>query len=457
MKLKFPYDTVETEDKEMGMFSRKDMVRLFGPLLVEQLLAVLVGMADVVMVAAVGETAVSGVALVDSISVLVIQVLSAMATGGAVVCAQYIGKKRQDQACRAAGQLVLITAVLSLLIASAAFIGNRHLLRLIFGSVETAVMDNAATYFWFTAMSYPFLALYNSGAALFRSMGNSKVSMKVSLAMNAINVAGNALCVFGLRMGVEGVAIPTLLSRMFAAVVMVLLVRSPKNSIRVDHLSQLIPQPDMIKKILSVGIPSGLENGMFQFGKIALQSLVSTLGTASIAGYAVATNLVTFQYLPGVALGLGLITIVGQCVGAGEPEQAKAYTKKVIAVNYGLLLVICTCMAFFRSQVVGIYNLSPEASDLAQKLLLAHSFGMVLWPLAFALPNTLRAGLDARFTMLVSVFSMWTFRIGLSYVFVMGLHMGVLGIWYAMFADWIFRLFVFVWRFKGFSARVRQV
>ena len=281
--------------------------------------------------------------------------------------------------------------------------------------------------------------------------------MKVSLAMNAINVAGNALCVFGLRMGVEGVAIPTLLSRMFAAVVMVLLVRSPKNSIRVNRLSQLIPQPDMIKKILSVGIPSGLENGMFQFGKIALQSLVSTLGTASIAGYAVATNLVTFQYLPGVALGLGLITIVGQCVGAGEPEQAKAYTKKVIAVNYGLLLVICTCMAFFRSQVVGIYNLSPEASDLAQKLLLVHSFGMVLWPLAFALPNTLRAGLDARFTMLVSVFSMWTFRIGLSYVFVMGLHMGVLGIWYAMFADWIFRLIVFVWRFKGFSTRVRQV
>ena len=327
----------------MGMFSRKDMIRLFGPLLVEQLLAVLVGMADVVMVAAVGETAVSGVALVDSISVLVIQVLSAMATGGAVVCSQYIGKKKPDQACRAAGQLVLITAALSLLIAAVAFIGNRHLLRLIFGSVETAVMDNAQTYFWFTAMSYPFLALYNSGAALFRSMGNSKVSMKVSLAMNAINVAGNALCVFGLHMGVEGVAIPTLVSRMFAAVVMVILVRNPKNSIRVDHLGQMIPQPDMIRKILAVGIPSGLENGMFQFGKIALQSLVSTLGTASIAGYAVATNLVTFQYLPGVALGLGLITIVGQCVGAGEPEQAKFYTRKVIAVNYGLLLVICTC------------------------------------------------------------------------------------------------------------------
>ena len=441
----------------MDMFSRKDLVRLFAPLLVEQLLAVLVGMADVVMVAAVGETAVSGVALVDSISVLIIQVLSAMATGGAVVCSQYIGKKKPEQACQAAGQLVLITAALSLLIAAVAFIGNRHLLRLIFGSVEASVMDNAQTYFWFTAMSYPFLALYNSGAALFRSMGNSKVSMKVSLAMNAINVAGNALCVFGLHMGVEGVAIPTLVSRMFAAVVMVILVRSPKNSIRVYSFRQLVPQLDMIGKILAVGVPSGLENGMFQFGKIALQSLVSTLGTASIAGYAVATNLVTFQYLPGVALGLGLITIVGQCVGAGEPEQAKRYTKKVIAVNYGLLLVICTSISVFRSFVVGIYNLSPEASDLAQKLLLAHSCGMVLWPLSFALPNTLRAGLDAKFTMMVSVFSMWVFRIGLGYVFVKGLHMSVLGIWYAMFVDWIFRLVVFVWRFKGFSARVRQV
>lgn len=441
----------------MGMFSRKDLIHLFGPLLIEQLLAVLVGMADVMMVAAVGETAVSGVALVDSISLLVIQVLSAMATGGAVVCSQYMGRREPQRASQAAGQLVLITAGLSLVIAGIAFIGNRHLLRLIFGSVEQAVMDNAQTYFWFMAMSYPFLALYNSGAALFRSMGNSKVSMKVSLAMNAINVVGNALCVFGLHMGVEGVAIPTLISRMFAAVVIMILVHRPENTIRISSVSQLLPNPDMIRKILTVAVPSGLENGMFQFGKIALQSLVSTLGTASIAGYAVATNLVTFQYLPGNALGLGLITVVGQCVGASEPEQAKSYTKKIIAVNYALLFVICTVMVIFRSPIVGIYNLSPEASGLAQGLLLIHSCGMSIWPLGFALPNALRAGMDAKFTMMVSVFSMWMFRIGLGYVFIKVFHMSVLGIWYAMFIDWIFRVIVFVWRFRGFTDRVRHV
>ena len=439
------------------LFSGNDLKKLIFPLIIEQILAVSVGMVDTMMVSSAGEAATSGVSLVDIINVLIINIFAAVATGGAVVASQYLGQKRKDRACQSADQLILVTGVVALVIMTLSILFRWQILNLIYKGVTEEVMKNAVIYLTISAISYPFLAVYNSCAALFRSMGNSKVSMKVSLAMNAINVAGNALCVFGLHMGVEGVAIPTLVSRMFAAVVMVILVRNPKNSIRVDHLGQMIPQPDMIRNILAVGIPSGLENGMFQFGKIALQSLVSTLGTASIAGYAVATNLVTFQYLPGVALGLGLITIVGQCVGAGEPEQAKFYTRKVIAVNYGLLLVICTCMAVFRSRVVGIYNLSPEASVLAQKLLLAHSCGMVLWPLAFALPNTLRAGLDAKFTMMVSVFSMWVFRIGLGYVFVKGLHMSVLGIWYAMFVDWIFRLVVFVWRFQGFSARVRQV
>ena len=438
-------------------FSNEDLKKLIVPLIIDQFLQAFVGLADSIMVASVGEAAVSGVSLIDTVMVLIINIFTALATGGAVIAGQFIGKQKEAEACKATNQLLLFTVKASVVVMALGYLGRNVILHGIFGKIDADVMYNCNIYLLIVFASIPMIAVYNAGAAIFRSMGNSKVSMKVSLAMNAINVAGNALCVFGLRMGVEGVAIPTLLSRMFAAVVMVLLVRSPKNSIRVNRLSQLIPQPDMIKKILAVGIPSGLENGMFQFGKIALQSLVSTLGTASIAGYAVATNLVTFQYLPGVALGLGLITIVGQCVGAGEPEQAKSYTRKVIAVNYGLLLIICTCMAVFRSRVVGIYNLSPEASVLAQKLLLAHSCGMVLWPLAFALPNTLRAGLDAKFTMMVSVFSMWMFRIGLGYVFVRGLHMSVLGIWYAMFVDWIFRPVVFVWRFKGFTARVRQV
>lgn len=440
------------------MFTKKDLLKLLLPLMVEQLLAVLVGMADVVMVAVVGEAAVSGVSLVDSISVLIIQMLAALATGGSVVCAQYIGRKEPEQACRAAGQLLLVTTLVSAVIGAAAFLGNRHLLLMIFGNVEQDVLENAVIYFWLSALSYPFLAVYNSCAALYRAMGNSKISMYVSLAMNAINICGNAICVFGLHMGVEGVGIPTLVSRAFAAAAMVVLIQRPQNLVRIQGLRSLRFEGGMIRRILQVGVPNGMENTMFQFGKLFLQSLVSTLGTAAIAGYAVAGNLVTFEYLPGNALGLGLITIVGQCVGAGEWEQARQYTRRLVAFNYLLLLVVCTVLAVFRYPIIGIYNLSPEAADSAAALLLAHSMAMVIWPLAFTIPYSLRAGYDAPFTMYISVGSMWIFRIGCAYFFVRVLNLGVLGVWYGMFVDWVFRAAVFLRRMRKFgtSGRRRQ-
>ena len=400
------------------MFTRTQLIKLLAPLIVEQILTVLVGMADVVMVAAVGEAAVSGVSLVDSISILIIQIMGAMATGGAVVCSQYLGKRQVRDAGTAAGQLVFVTLAISLGVTAVALAGNRRLLSAIFGQVEREVMDNAQTYFLITAMSYPFIGLYNACAALFRSMGNAKVSMFTSLVMNGINITGNAVCVFGLKMGVAGVAYPTLVSRMTAAVLIFVLLQNRHNEIRISGLKALKPHSGMIRTILSVGIPGGLENGMFQFGKIFLQSLVSSLGTASIASYAVACNLVTLLYLPGNALGLGLITIVGQCVGAGKPREAMHYTKVLLAVNYLILAVLSTAMFFGTDLLVSFYNLSPEAAAISHVLLQAHCVAMILWPAAFTLPNALRAALDARFTMAVSVFSMWAFRIGFAYLFV---------------------------------------
>ena len=435
------------------MFTRKDLAKLLLPLIVEQLLAVLVGMADVVMVAAVGETAVSGVSLVDSISILIIQMLAALATGGSVVCAQYIGKKQPENACEAAGQLILVTTMVSVVIAVIALIGNRHLLAMIFGKVENSVMENAQIYFWLSALSYPFLAVYNSCAALYRAMGNSKVSMYASLVMNAINIAGNAICVFGLHMGVEGVGIPTLVSRAFAAILMLFLIQRPQNVIRIRNLQELRFNGRMIKDILKVGVPNGMENTMFQFGKLFLQSLVSSLGTVAIASYAVASNLVTFEYLVGNAIGLGIITIVGQCVGAGDWEQAKQYTKKLVLVNYAALVVICSLMILFRNQVVGIYNLSPEATRTSAEMLFAHSLAMVVWPLAFTIPYSLRASFDAPFTMYVSVASMWIFRIASAYFFVKVLNLGVMGVWYGMYIDWVFRGLLFINRFHHFGQK----
>lgn len=435
------------------LFTRRDLIKLLGPLIVEQILAVLVGMVDVIMVAAVGEAAVSGVALVDSISILIIQVLAALATGGAVVVSQYLGMKQSENACKAAGQLLLSSLIFAVFISILALTWNSHLLRIIFGNTDSTVMENARIYFFLSALSYPFLAVYNSCAALYRSMGNSRVSMVASIIMNTINIAGNAICIYGLKMGVEGVGIPTLISRAAAAFLMVYLIQNPDNIVRIKNLKELRIEKSIIKKILAVGVPNGLENGMFQCGKLMLQSLVSSLGTASIASFAVASNLATIQYLPGNAIGLGLITIVGQCVGAGEYKQAKEYTKKLIFLNYIMAAVVCILMAAGSRQLIGLYNLSPEASDIARRMITAHAAAMIIWPLAFTVTNALRAGYQARFTMVISIVSMWTFRIGFGYLFVKAADMGIMGIWYAMFIDWAFRAIVFMWKFRNYLER----
>lgn len=438
-------------------FSNSQLYGLIWPLIIEQLLNVFVGMADVVMVSSLGETAVSGVSLVDSLNQLLIQFLAALTTGGAVVCSQYIGMKNITEARRSAGQLILITFGGALVIAALCLAGGQHLLAVIFGQVEDAVMDNAHLYLIITALSFPFLALYNSGAALFRSMGNSQVSMRVSLFMNGMNICGNAVCIYGLKMNVAGVAIPTLLSRMAAAILILFFLQKPQNALRIRSVSDLRARADLIKKILYIGIPGGIENSMFQSGKLMLQSLVSTLGTASIAGYAVASNLVTFLYLPGNALGLAMTTVVGQCIGAGEPQQAKSYTWKLVIMDYLLLAILAPCLALGQNIFIGLYNLSGESARIAASLILSHCIAMIVWPPAFLLPYALRAANDVKFTTFIAVFSMWTFRVSLAYLFIRVMHYGIPFIWYAMFIDWIFRMVVFLWRFRKYTDRIHPL
>ena len=431
-----------------ALFSRKQLTRLIWPLLVEQLLSVLVGMADVLMVSYVGEATVSGVSLVDSVNHLIIQVLFALTAGGTVVCARSIGAKDTPSAKKSAGQLLTVTAGAMLLIAALFLAAGRHILRLLFGTAEPEVLRNAEIYLRFTAASFPFLAVYHAVSATFRAKGNTKLSMLVSLGMNVLNLAGNAICIFGLGWGVEGVALPTLLSRAAAAAAMLLFLQSAKNELRLDSFRALRPEGGILRQILSIGVPGSVESALFNLGKVLLQSLVSTLGTASIAAYAVAGNLVTYLYLPGNALGTAVTTVVGQCSGAGETEQAKTYTKKLILADYAMLVPICAALIVGRSFWVGLYSLSEGAAALAAGLVLAHSLAMILWPVAFLLPYYFRATGRATFSMLVAVGAMAVFRIGFAYAFVLLLHKNVLWIWYAMFIDWVFRCVVFSAAFR---------
>lgn len=432
----------------MEPFSKKQLLRLIWPLVIEQFLAVTIGMADTVMVATSGEAAVSGISLVDAINTLLIQIFAALATGGAVVAAQYLGSQNREGACRSAKQLLYTITALAVCVTVFSVIFCRQILRFVFGGIAPDVMANAQTYYYLTALSYPFLAIYNACAALYRSMGNSRVSMMVSILMNLINIVGNAVLIYGYNWSVAGAGTATLLSRIVAAVVMLILIREKENLIFIKKIFHFEFHPDMIRKILNIGVPNGLENGMFQVGKLLVQNLITSFGTSAIAANAIANSVSSFSNIPGAAIGLGLITVVGQCVGAGDYEHAVSYTKRLMKAAYLSMGLIDVVLFLFAGPIVGVFNLSAAATSSAAQILVCFAvFNTVIWPVSFTLPNALRAAGDARFTMVTSMISMWVFRIGFSYILSLSLGLGLQGTWFAMYIDWIVRSTVFLIRF----------
>ncbi len=430
------------------LFTRKSLAKLIIPLIFEQLLNVTIGMVDTIMVASCGEAAVSGISLVDSINILLINIFSALASGGAVVTAQYIGKGDIKNGCESANQLVISVVAVSGVISALALLFRPVILQTVFGTIEPEVMDNAMIYFMISAFSYPFLALYNAGAALFRSMGNSKLSLYTSLVMNLINICGNALFIYGFGLGVLGAALATLISRICASVFMFIMIVNPHNLIHVHHLLPIRFNWGMIKSILRIGVPNGLENSMFQIGKVLVSSLIASFGTTAIAANAVTGNISSMQVIPGSAIGLALITVVGQCVGAREYQQAKDYTFKLMLVNVAAVGLTSLIVCLNVRNIAGLYHLTNETADLAVKLMLIHGiFCPCIWTPSFSLPNALRAANDVKFTMIVSILSMWFCRIMLSYILGRYMGMGIIGVYIAMVADWVVRGTCFIWRF----------
>ena len=407
-------------------------------------------MADTLMVSGVGEAAVSSVSLVDSINVLIIQVLSALATGGAVICSQYLGRRDRESACRGAAQLYTVLAVSTVAVMVVALLFCRPILRLVFGRIDDDVMAYAEQYFLVSAVSYPFIGAYNAGAALFRAQGNSRISMLASLVMNVLNICGNAILIYGCGMGVLGAALATLAGRVFAAVWVLCRQQQFENPLRITALAEMRPDREMILRILGIGIPSGLENGMFQIGKLCVSSLTSTLGTSAIAANAVANSITSLANIPGNTMSLAMIPVVGQCLGAGEKKQARRYAVLLLGIAIAGLAVTNLTMFATAPLLCALFNLSAQASALCVQVLRWFAVcSILLWAVSFTLPNALRAGGDAKYTMTVSVLSMWLFRVMLSYFFVLQLHLGLLGVWLGMFIDWFFRDVLFLLRFAG--------
>ena len=409
------------------------------------------GAVDTIMVSSVGEYAVSGVNIIDNINNLLIIAFTALCTGGAVVVSQYIGRRDYHHSSLAAKQLIYSVTVISLVIMLIAVFLRRPIIRLLYGSMEQTVMDAAAVYFLITGFSYPFLALNNANAALFRAAGNSKIPMRVALLTNIINITGNALFIFVFKMGVMGAALSTLISRIIASgITTFLLYRSRSSPISLSGLFQFRIVRTMIKNILNVGVPGGIESSMFMVGRILTQRIFPYFGTSAIAANAITSVINSFSFMPGIAFGLAILTITGQCVGAGDYTAAKKQVFKIMKLAYIAMVSLNVIIFFLLPYLVTLFNLSPEAQEMTISFLRIHCISMALgWPMSFTLPNALRAAGDVRYVMAVAVASMWLVRVSAAYLFTFVLGLGPLGVWLAMGADFLVRGIFYFRRWAG--------
>lgn len=433
------------------MFSNKALKKLILPLIIEQILIMAVGVADTVMVSYAGEVAISGVGLVDMFNNLIITVLAAIDAGGAIIVSQYIGNKDRKNANKASSQLLTITIVIATVIMLGCLVFHRILLSTFFGAIKMDVMKAATTYFLISAISFPFLGVYNSAAALYRSMEKTRTTMYVSILMNIINVVGNYIGVFILHAGVAGVAVPTLISRIVAAIIMFALSLNSSNLVYVKIKNVFAWNQEMISRILKIAVPNGIENGLFTLGRVLVTSIVALFGTSQIAANSVAGSIDQIAVVVVNAINLGIVVVVGQCIGANDYEQAKYYIKKLMKISYIVTGIIGSAVILLLPWILNLYSLSSEARNLTFILVIMHNImATALHPTAFVLPNGLRAAGDVKFSMVVGIVSMILFRLGAAVLFGIIFNLGIIGVWIAMGSDWLCRSVCFVIRFiKG--------
>lgn len=432
------------------MFSNRDLKNLIVPLFMEQLLVMLVGVADTFIVSFVSEAAVSGVSLVNSFNVIFIFMFTALASGGAVVISQYIGQKNSAAAGKTASQLLMISTLFSVFISLLVIWGNKTLMGLLFGKVEPEVMSACVTYLRITACSYPVLAIYNAGAALYRSFGKTSTTMYISIAANTINVAGNLIGVLVLKIGVAGVAYPTLLARTFSAVMVTVLCFSKRNPVYYEKQNIFTWDSSLLRRVLGIAVPNGVESGIFQFVKVALSSVVALFGTYQIAANGIAQSIWSMAALVTSSTGPVFITVIGQTMGAGDIDGAEREFKRLIKITV-LFSLVWNGLIFAATPILmRFYAIEPETKALVILLVLIHNtFNALAFPFADSLGKGLRATGDVRFPTAISIFTTVGVRLVFSWLFGIVLSWGVLGIAWAMCLDWTIRGMIFYLRFRS--------
>ena len=438
------------QEKSQHLYSNLDLRKLLIPIIIEQLLSSLMGTADSMMVSNIGSAAISAVSLVDSINILVIQALSALAAGGAILCSQYLGSNNKKEANYSAQQVIFVMVFLSVILSAFCLIFRDPLLSLIFGKIEADVMSNSQIYFLLTLLSFPFIAIYDAGASIMRAQNNSRNPMIISVISNFLNIGGNAILIFGFGLGVRGAAISTLVSRIFCAVVVMWQLRNNNAPICITNYFSIRPDWSLIKKILFIGIPSGIENSMFQFGKLAIQSTVSTLGTVAIAAQAMTNILENLNGIAALGIGIGLMTVVGQCLGAGRKDEAIYYIKKLSWLAEAVVIASCLLVFVLTKPITILAGMEPASAKLCLSMITFITIVKpISWVISFIPGYGMRAAGDVKFSMITSCCTMWLCRVSLCVYLCRVWGFGPIAVWIGMFSDWTLRAIVFGIRFHS--------
>lgn len=432
------------------LFSNRNLFYLFLPLVCEQLLVVLAGFTDSIMAAAIGQAAVSGISLIDNIMLLIILIFVALATGGSVIMGQYLGRGDRGRAREAGRQLVWMVGLISLVFMGLFFLCRPFILYKLYGSSSPEVLASADTYLQVIGLSIPMLALFQAGSVIFRTAGNTKFPMTIVFFADILNIVGNYVAIYILGWGVFGTALATTLSRLFSAVIVLVVGQRARFSLRIPPLHKVKLEWDLIHRMLLVGVPFSVENGLFQLGKVMVMSIVTMFGTNAITANAVGIVFTNLQVLPGIAMNLGMTTVVARCLGAGDVEQSRYYTHKIMALitltNLSLTILTFLCWPL----ILSIYNFPKETMDMVWQIMFWHGMLQIfIWPEAFSLPVTFRAAGDAKFTMMAGVIIMMLVRVAGAYVLAIPLGFGMFGTWLGMFLDWVFRVIVYVPRYRS--------
>lgn len=436
--------------EERKRFSNADLRALIVPIIIEQFLVMLVGIADTLMITYAGEAAVSAVSLVNQLNNVFIMIFTALASGGAVIASQYLGSRDPENGSLAAGQLVMLTSLVSVVMAAILLLWGRPIFDLLFGQVEQDVLDDGMVYLRISAYSFLFIAIYNGCAGIFRTIGKTKILLYVSILMNLINVAGNAIGIFVLHAGVAGVAYPSLISRIVAAGLMLYLAAKPENALQVRPRQVFAWHGSMIHRIFHIAIPNSVESGLFQVTKVALSSIVALFGTTQIAANGMAQSFWSMAALFCIAMGPAFITVVGQYMGAGDTEGAAYYMKKLLRLTYAGAITWNALFFLIVPLILRLSSLSDEAVHLVILLALLHNvFNAIFCPVSFSMSNGLRAAGDVKFTMFAVIFSSVICRISFSLLFGLTLRMGVIGITLAMICDWAAKAALILWRYRS--------